>query len=249
MNAVELHKVAVDYYLDSDDAYSIKNALLNFYAKAQKPTAKTFRALDELSFSVKKGEKLGIIGLNGAGKTTLLRTIAGIFHPSKGKVIVDGRVSPLLDFNTGFEDHLTGIENIMIRLMFLGISKAEAEKKIPEIIEFSELGDFIHQPIRTYSTGMNLRLAFATSTSIEPEILVADEVMGTGDAQFAAKAKKRLEEFLSRDCTLILSSHSMELVRDFCKRIIWLQHGKIVADGPVAEVIEKYEKNILEFSI
>jgi ABC-type polysaccharide/polyol phosphate transport system ATPase subunit len=249
MNAVELHKVAVDYYLDSDDAYSIKNALLNFYAKAQKPTAKTFRALDELSFSVKKGEKLGIIGLNGAGKTTLLRTIAGIFHPSKGKVVVDGRVSPLLDFHTGFEEHLTGIENIMIRLMFLGISKAEAEKKIPEIIEFSELGDFIHQPIRTYSTGMNLRLAFATSTSIEPEILVADEVIGTGDAQFAAKAKKRLEEFLSRDCTLILSSHSMELVRDFCKRIIWLQHGKIVADGPVAEVIEKYEKNILEFSI
>jgi ABC-type branched-subunit amino acid transport system ATPase component len=133
--------------------------------------------------------------------------------------------------------------------MFLGISKAEAEKKIPEIIEFSELRDFIHQPIRTYSTGMNLRLAFATSTSIEPEILVADEVMGTGDAQFAAKAKKRLEEFLSRDCTLILSSHSMELVRDFCKRIIWLQHGKIVADGPVDEVIEKYEKNILEFSV
>ncbi len=249
MNAVELHNVAVDYYLDSEDAYSIKNALLNFYAKAQKPTAKTFRALDGLSFSVKKGEKLGIIGLNGAGKTTLLRTIAGIFYPSKGNMLVNGRVTPLLDFHTGFEDHLTGIENIMIRLMFLGLSKVEAEKKIPEIIEFSELGSFIHQPIRTYSTGMNLRLAFATSTSIEPEILVADEVIGTGDAQFAAKAKKKLEEFLSRDCTLILSSHSMELVRDFCKRIIWLQHGKIVADGPVAEVIEKYEKNILEFSL
>ncbi|GAB4163349.1 MAG: ABC transporter ATP-binding protein [Rickettsiaceae bacterium] len=238
--AIELKNVSIDYYLDSDDAYSFKNALLNFYAKAQRPKAKTFRAINNLSLSIKKGEKVGLIGLNGAGKTTLLRTIAGIFSPTQGKVITDGVVSPLLDFHTGFEDHLTGIENIIIRLMFLGLSKSEAEKKIPGIVEFSELGDFIHQPIRAYSAGMNLRLAFATSTAIEPEILVADEVIGTGDALFAVKAKKRLEEFLARDYTLILSSHSMELVRDFCTRIIWLQHGEIVADGPVDEVIEKY---------
>ncbi|RTK92429.1 MAG: ABC transporter ATP-binding protein [Rickettsiales bacterium] len=244
MNAIELKNVSIDYHLDSEDAYSFKNAFLNFYAKAQKPTAKVFRAIDNLSLNIKKGEKVGFIGLNGAGKTTLLRTIAGIFQPSAGEVIVNGAVSPLLDFHTGFEDHLTGIENIMIRLMFLGLSKQEAIEKLPDIISFSELGDFINQPIRTYSAGMNLRLAFATSTSIEPEILVADEVIGTGDAQFALKAKKRLEDFLSKKCTLILSSHSMELIRDYCTRIVWLRNGQVVADGAVDEVIKEYSQSL-----
>lgn len=240
MNLIELKNITVDYYLDSEDAYSIKNAILNFYAKAQKPAVKTFRAIDNLSLTVKPGEKIGLIGLNGAGKTTLLRTISGIFQPSSGEVIVNGQISSLLDFSSGFDENLTGIENIIIRLMLLGLSKKEAEKKIDEIIHFSELGDFIYQPIRTYSAGMNLRLAFVTSTAIEPEILVADEVFGTGDAIFAYKAKKRLEDFLTRDCTLILSSHSMELLRDFCTRIIRLENGKIIDDGKTEEVLEKY---------
>lgn len=243
MNAIELHNISIDYYLDNEDAYSIKNALLNFYAKAKKPMAKTFRALNNLSFNVENGEKVGIIGLNGSGKTTLLRTISGIFEPSEGEVKIQGIVSPLLDFNTGFEQNLTGFENIKIRLMFLGLSKLEAESKIPSIVEFSELGDFIYQPVRTYSAGMALRLAFAASTAIHPEILIADEVIGTGDAQFAVKAKKRLEEFLSLDCTMVLSSHSMDLVRNFCKRLIWLRKGEIIADGLVEDVIKEYEKS------
>lgn len=240
--AVELHNVSIDYYLDNEDAYSLKSALLNFYIKAQRPVAKTFRALNNLSLNIAHGEKVGIIGLNGSGKTTLLRTVSGIFQPTEGKVKIHGMVSPLLDFNTGFEQHLTGFENIKIRLMFLGLSKEQAEEKIPSIIEFSELGDFIHQPIRTYSAGMALRLAFAASTSIHPEILVADEVIGTGDAQFAVKAKKRLESFLSLDCTMILSSHSLGLVRNFCNRVIWLRNGEIVVDGDTENVIRTYEK-------
>jgi ABC-type polysaccharide/polyol phosphate transport system ATPase subunit len=243
MNAIELHNVSIDYYLDNEDAYSIKNALLNFYAKAKKPKPKTFRALNNLSFNVANGEKVGIIGLNGSGKTTLLRTVSGIFQPSSGKIKIHGVVSPLLDFHTGFEPNLTGFENVKIRLMFLGLSKKEAEEKIPSIVEFSELGDFIYQPVRTYSTGMSLRLAFAASTSIHPEILVADEVIGTGDAQFTLKAKKRLESFLSLDCTMVLSSHSMDLVRNFCNRIIWLRNGEIVADGAIDEVIKEYDKS------
>lgn len=242
MIAIELKNVSLDYYLDNEDAYSLKNALLNFYAKAKKPMDKTFRALNNLSFTINNGEKVGVIGLNGSGKTTLLRTLSGIFYPTKGKVIINGVVSPLLDFHTGFEEHLTGLENIKIRLMFLGLSKSEAEEKIPQIIEFSELGNFIYQPVRTYSAGMSLRLAFATSTSIHPEILIADEVIGTGDAQFAMKAKKRLEEFLSLDCTMVLSSHSMDLVRNFCNRIIWLRSGEIIADGPALDVIKEYDK-------
>jgi ABC-type polysaccharide/polyol phosphate transport system ATPase subunit len=242
-NAIELKNVSIDYYLDNEDSYSIKSAVLNFYAKAKKPLAKTFRALDNLSFNVSNGEKIGIIGLNGSGKTTLLRTVSGIFEPSEGSVNINGIVSPLLDFNTGFETNLTGIENIKIRLMFLGLSKKEAEEKTPSIIEFSELGDFIYQPVRTYSAGMSLRLAFAASTAIHPEILVADEVIGTGDAQFALKAKARLESFLSLDCTMVLSSHSMDLVQSFCNRVIWMQNGKIIADGAAKDVIKDYNSS------
>jgi ABC-type polysaccharide/polyol phosphate transport system ATPase subunit len=241
MNAIDLRNVCLDYYLGNEDTYSFKNALLNFYAKAKRPSETSFRALSDLSFSIPKGEKVGIIGLNGAGKTTLLRVLSGIFLPTKGEVFINGKVSPLLDFQTGFEESLTGIENIKVRLMFLGLSKLEAEAMVPEIVEFSELGEFINRPVKTYSAGMSLRLAFATSTAIKPEILIADEVIGTGDARFAAKAKNRLEDFLSTSSTMVLSSHSMELVRHYCTRIIWLNKGQIVADGPTQEVIERYD--------
>ncbi len=243
MNSIELRNVSLDYYLDNEDAYSFKSSVLNFYLKAKKSRATTFRAIENLSFSIPKGEKVGIIGLNGAGKTTLLKILSGIFQPTKGKLIINGNVSPLLDFHTGFEEYLTGLENIKIRLMFLGLSKSQAEEKVDKIAEFAELGDFINQPIRKYSAGMMMRLAFATSTSIDPDILVIDEVIGTGDAKFAAKAKERLEHFLSKDCTMVLSSHSMSLMRDFCTRIIWLQNGQIVADGPVKNIISEYEKD------
>jgi ABC-type polysaccharide/polyol phosphate transport system ATPase subunit len=243
MNAIELRNVSVDYYLGNEDAFSFKNVLLNFYAKGQKPKSQSFRALNDISFCISKGEKVGIIGLNGSGKTTLLRLLSGIFQPTSGQAIISGNVSPLLDFQTGFEEHLTGLENIRIRLMFLGLSKAQAEEKITEIVDFSELGEFIDRPVRTYSAGMALRLAFATSTAIHPEILIADEVIGTGDAQFAEKAKKRLESFLSMNCTMVLSSHSMELVHNYCTRIIWLSKGKIMADGCAEDIIKEYKSS------
>lgn len=242
--AIELHNVSIDYPIQHEDGYSFKNSILNFYAKAKKPKVDFFRALNNVSLTIKKGEKIGIIGLNGAGKSTLLRVMSGIFMPSKGNVLIHGKISPLLDFATGFEAHLTGIDNIVIRLMLLGLSKKEAISKIPEIIEFTELSDFIYQPVRTYSSGMFVRLAFAVSTSINPEILVADEIIGAGDAQFAAKAKLRLQSFLSQDSTTILSSHSMELLHDFCHRIIWLHHGEIIDDGPTSTILTRYQSKI-----
>jgi len=244
MNIIELNNVSLDYPLDNDDDFSFKKALLNFYLKAKAPKARYYRALDNISLTISRGEKIGIIGLNGAGKSTLLRVISGIFVPSSGDIIVRGNVSPLLDLSSGFEQNLTGIENIKIRLMFLGLNIKQIEEKIPEIIEFSGLGDFIDQPVRRYSSGMFLKLSFATSTAIDPEILVADEVIGVGDASFVSKARNRLENFLSRDCTLVLSSHSLDLLRNFCQRVIWLDKGRIVADGPIEEVISKYEQNI-----
>lgn len=241
MNAIELTNVCIDYPLDSDDGYSLKNALLNFVPKGRMPRAKYYRALSNISITIRQGERLGIIGLNGAGKSTLLRVMAGIFEPSAGTAKINGKVSPLLDFATGFEEHHSGLENIRIRLMFLGESEESIRRKIPEIAEFSELGEFLHRPARTYSTGMFLRLAFAASTAIEPEILVADEVVGAGDAQFAEKAKARIETLLAHDRTTVLSSHSMELVRRFCHRVIWLHKGSIIADGETDEVIKEYE--------
>lgn len=239
---IELQNVSIDYPLDNADGSSLKSALLNAVHFRKRPQLRShYRALDNISLRIENGERVGLIGLNGAGKSTLLRVMSGIFEPSYGRVRVTGRVSPLLDFATGLELHHTGLENIRIRLMFLGESPESIEKKIDEIAEFSELGEFIHMQARTYSTGMFMRLAFATSTAINPEILIADEVVGAGDAQFAEKAKRRIEELLSGDRTTVLSSHSMELIRNFCKRVIWLHHGKIVADGECNDVIKDYE--------
>lgn len=238
---IELNNVSIDYPLDLEDGASLKSAVLNVFNKNCKQPKSHYRALDNVSLKIGKGERVGLIGLNGAGKSTILRVMSGIFQPSHGTVKIVGRVSPLLDFATGLELHHTGIENIRIRLMFLGESPEAIERKIGEIAEFSELGEFIHMPARTYSTGMFMRLAFATSTAINPEILIADEVVGAGDAQFAEKAKRRIEELLSGERTTVLSSHSMDLIRSFCHRVVWLHHGKIIADGDCDEVIKDYE--------
>lgn len=238
---IELKNVSIDYPLDLEDGASLKSALLNVFNKNRKQPKTHYRALDNVSLKIEKGERVGLIGLNGAGKSTMLRVMSGIFQPSLGTVRIVGRVSPLLDFATGLELHHTGIENIRIRLMFLGESPGEIERKIGEISEFSELGEFIHMPARTYSTGMFMRLAFATSTAINPEILIADEVVGAGDAQFAEKAKRRIDELLSGERTTVLSSHSMDLIRSFCHRVVWLHHGQIIADGDCDEIIKDYE--------
>lgn len=245
MSLIELSNVSIDYPLDHDDGFSFKSILLNGLLPFKKKRIQTlkpaFRALNKISLSILHGERVGIIGLNGAGKSTLLRVLAGIFQPTEGEVSIRGKVSPLLDFATGFELHHSGIENIRIRLMFLGESKTSIEEKIPEIAEFSQLGDFLHRPARTYSAGMFMRLAFATSTAINPEILIADEIVGTGDAQFSDKAQQRIKTLLAKNKTTILSSHSMDLIRQFCDRVIWLQQGHIVCDGATEPVISEYE--------
>lgn len=238
---IELKEVSIDYPLDLEDGASLKNALLNIFNRKNRGQKSHYRALDNVSLKIEKGERVGLIGLNGAGKSTMLRVMSGIFQPNYGTIKITGRVSPLLDFATGLELHHTGIENIRIRLMFLGESNISIEQKIGEISEFSELGEFIHMPARTYSTGMFMRLAFATSTAINPEILIADEVVGAGDVQFAEKAKRRIEDLLSGERTTVLSSHSMDLIRTFCDRVVWLHQGKIIADGDCDAVIKDYE--------
>jgi ABC-type polysaccharide/polyol phosphate transport system ATPase subunit len=243
VSAILLKDVSVEYEVKPEDNFSFKTAITRFLSKKKIEHANSFRALKNISVEIKSGERLGIIGLNGAGKSTLLRVISGILYPTSGTVKTEGRITPILDFSTGFEEHHSGYENAKIRLMFLGESENNIPALINDIEAFTELDSFLHQPVRTYSTGMFMRLAFATSTSINPEILVADEIIGAGDAKFAKKAEARFHEFMSKKQTLVLSSHSMDLIKRYCDRCIWLKSGEIIMDGNVEEVTKAYLEN------
>lgn len=202
-------------------------------------------ALRDINISISNGERVGLIGLNGAGKSSLLKVMAGIYPPSTGEVETRGHVCPLFEFATGFEMNQSGWDNIRTRGMLLGMPPDEINQKLPEIAAFTELGDFLDYPVRTYSSGMFIRLAFAVSTSIEPEILLIDEVMGAGDIAFAEKAKRRMFEFISQGQVLVFTTHNFALLRDFCERTIWLEKGRVVADDKTEDVVEMYQRRHL----
>ncbi len=202
-------------------------------------------ALRKVTLRIGSGERVGLIGLNGAGKSTLLKVMAKIYPPTSGKVSVRGHVCPMFEFATGFEMNQSGWDNIRIRGLLLGMSPSEIESKLPEIGAFTELGEFLDYPVRTYSAGMFIRLAFAVSTSINPEILLIDEVMGAGDIRFADKAKRRMYEFMEQGKILVFASHAQNLLESFCKRTIWLDSGGIRMDGETSEVLECYSRTNL----
>jgi ABC-2 type transport system ATP-binding protein/lipopolysaccharide transport system ATP-binding protein len=194
-------------------------------------------ALSDLTFDLEHGDRLALIGHNGAGKTTLLRVLAGIYTPEGGTISIKGRIAPLFDAGFGMDADATGFENIRLRGLYLGLSRAEIEQRIDDIAAFTELGSFLNMPMRTYSMGMQTRLSFAVSTSIDPEILLLDEGIGTGDASFIEKANARLHGFIERTGILVLASHSNDLVRKFCNKAIVMQQGKIVRAGSVEEIL------------
>ncbi len=197
-------------------------------------------ALRGVSLQIHSGERVGLIGLNGAGKSTLLKVMAKIYPPTTGRALIRGHVCPMFEFATGFEMNQTGWDNIRIRALLLGMSPAEIEGKLAEIADFTELGEFLDYPVRTYSAGMFIRLAFAVSTSINPEILLIDEVMGAGDIKFADKAKRRMFEFMEQGKILVFASHSPTLLQSMCTRTIWLDRGAVRMDGPTADVLASY---------
>ena len=200
------------------------------------------RALDAVSASFSSGERIGVIGHNGAGKSTLLRVVSGVYAPTTGHVWVDGEVSALTDIMTGIDPEATGYENIIYRGILLGHTRSQAKALVPEIEAFSELGEYLNLPVRTYSTGMMMRLLFAIATSIRPAILLMDEMISVGDANFVEKARARLESVISEASILVISSHVENVIREFCKRVIWLEHGKIIMDGASGEVLDAYRK-------
>lgn len=200
----------------------------------------TVRALDSINLRLEHGDRLGIIGHNGAGKTTLLRVCAGVYEPTFGRVVADGRISSLLTTFPGIDLDDTGYENIMTIGLFLGMSAEEVRRKTPDIEEFCELGEYLSLPIRTYSTGMLIRLGFAIATAVDPEILVLDEGLSAGDQRFTERAKARVDALIQRSSVLILASHQEELIRSHCNRAILLEEGRLRAEGSVDEVFETY---------
>jgi ABC-type polysaccharide/polyol phosphate transport system ATPase subunit len=201
-------------------------------------------ALNEVSLELRDGDRIGLVGRNGAGKTTLLRVLAGVYPPTSGAVQIVGRVSPMFDISLGMSPDSTGIENIKVCGGLWGLSRAEIAAGIDDIVEFTELGDYLKIPVRTYSTGMLLRLSFAIATLRQPEILLLDEIIGVGDASFMAKAKARIEKIVSRAQILVVSSHSDVIIRDLCDKVIWLDKGSVAAFGAVDEVLAAYKASV-----
>lgn len=244
MASIEFNNVCVDFPIYNADGRSLKKRLLQVATGGQLGADQNgrvvVRALEGLNFSLKDGDRLGLLGHNGAGKTTLLRLLSGVYVPSTGTANVHGEIGSLIAISLGIDPEATGRENIFLRGGLLGLAKAEINRQLDDIIEFSELGDFVDMPVRTYSTGMHLRLAFAVSTILRPEILLMDEWLSVGDEGFKHKAEERMKGLVQSTNILVIASHSRELILRTCNRAIWLEHGKIRMDGDATSVSKAY---------
>lgn len=236
---IRLENISVRYLMTYDRIKSAKEYLVQWLRG--KIRYEEFWALRGISFEVKKGEVLGIIGSNGAGKSTLLKVISGILKPTEGSVAVGGTVVPMLELGSGFDFDLTGQENIFLNGAILGYSQPFLEEKYDEICSFSELGRFINTPIRNYSSGMLMRLAFSIATVVNPDILIVDEILAVGDAQFQEKSKARMLELMGGGTTVLFVSHSIEQIREMCDRVLWLEQGKVKMIGEPQAVCDAYE--------
>ncbi len=239
MKSIKINNLSIEYPLFDSTNTSIKSTLINLVKRTHQPES-VYTAIDNLTLEIENGDRVCLIGSNGAGKSTLLKSIAGILSPSRGEINILGQLSTLLDFATGFEMEMTGYDNIIIRGLLLGMTLEEITSKRDEIAEFADLGDFINQPLKTYSSGMFVRLAFAVATSIRPDVLIIDEIVGAGDASFADKANDRMMGMLEHGNIIIMATHSPELALKICNRGIWLDKGKIKMDGPIDTVLNKY---------
>jgi ABC-2 type transport system ATP-binding protein len=222
---------------------SVRELFSKFFRKKVK--YHDFEAVKNASLSVQRGEVVGIIGRNGSGKSTLLKVIAGVYRPSMGHVTVTGSIAPLIELGAGMHPELTGRENILLNGLLMGFSKQEMMQREQRIIEFADLGDFIEAPIRQYSSGMYMRLAFAVATEVDPDILVMDEVLAVGDLEFQAKCFDRLRRFRESGKTILIVTHTMTQIKEICSRVVYLDHGRIIIDGNPAEVVEQYQRSAL----
>lgn len=245
MAHVTFKNVSVDFPIYNAKNRSLKNTVMqaatggyvDFGAKQT-----IIRSLHDVSFSLKPGDRVGLVGHNGAGKSTLLRTIGRVYEPTSGKAEIVGDVGSLVDISLGINKEATGRENIYIRGALLGLSRVQIDEHFNEIVEFSELGEFIDMPVRTYSSGMHLRLAFSVATIIRPEILLMDEWLSVGDASFNTKARRRMTDLVESSEILVIASHSKKLIMETCNRVLWFEHGSLKLQGEPKEICEMYWK-------
>lgn len=240
--AIEAKNICMEFNLSKEKTDNLKEYVIKALKKELR--FQSFWALKDVSVTINKGEKVGFIGLNGAGKSTLLKIMSGVMKPTKGSVTVNGSLAPLLALGAGFDNNYSGRENIYLNGAILGHSKAYMDKKFDEILEFSELEEFIDVPVKNYSSGMRSRLSFSIATSVNPDILILDEVLSVGDMSFQAKCKKKMANMMAGDVTLLFVSHSVGQVRNMCDRAVWLNKGKLIADGEVNEICDQYEQYV-----
>lgn len=244
MVSIDTYNACVDFPIFDAKTRSMKQTVLGAAGGAIGRNAQNtvmVEALRDVNLHLQEGDRVGLVGHNGAGKSTLLRLLSGIYEPTRGSAVVKGRVAPVFDLGVGMDPEISGYENIVIRGLFLGQTRKSIKRKMDEIAEFSELGDYLAMPLRTYSTGMRIRLALGVVTSIDPEILLLDEGIGAVDAAFMAKARSRLEKMVQRSGILVFASHSNEFLAQLCDSALWIDHGRIKQAGAVDEVVDAYE--------
>ncbi len=244
MAYIDFSHVRVDFPIFASQNRSFKKSLMNIATggriAADAASAPVVRALDDINLRVDDGERVGLLGCNGSGKSTLLRVLGGVYAPTSGRAEVNGSIGSLLDINLGTDGESTGIENIYLRGTLLGMSREEIDRELPKIIEYSELGNFINLPMKTYSSGMQMRVAFTVSTQSAPEVLLMDEWLAVGDQNFQRKAEQRLTKLVEQTKILVIASHSRALIERVCNRAVWLDHGRMMMDGDPREVCKAY---------
>lgn len=242
-SSISISDLSLSFRLYHDKGQSLKEFFAGLVTRKKSSSYSEFWALKDISLKIKHGDRLGIVGHNGAGKSTLLKTICRIYEPTRGGIEVVGGIAPLLEIGAGFNVELSGRENIYLNGAMLGYGKKKLQEIEPEIIEFTGLAEFIDTPVKYYSTGMYMRLAFAIATAVHPDILILDELFAGGDAEFIDKALSRMHEFIDKSSIMVFVSHQPDLLRKLCNRVVWLDHGSIIADGPPEIIINRYLRN------
>lgn len=240
MSRICVENISIKFRIYHDRSPSLKDYFANLFRRKRQNSFSEFWAVNNVSFNINAGDRVGIIGHNGAGKSTLLKALCRVYESSDGKISVEGRIAPLLEIGAGFHPEFTGRENIYLNGAILGYTKQQLSSIEPEVIAFAELEEFIDTPVKYYSTGMYMRLAFSLATAMQPDILVLDEIFAGGDASFMEKAKARMHNLIDKANIMIMVSHDHNLVKSLCNRVIWMDHGKLVADGLPAEIVARY---------